>query len=156
MNKTTGLGLSEDLIVSVVELCTTVLFLIIYIYVSFNATCSGKPAWPLKGFKPVQESYGYFVIYLDIFGQSFKFKEGKVGPKKIKATVHHGKFGQLASSSDTNHGWRLEHAWHCFEANTFGFGLEPLRPLSIGFHGNEQSMPCNHKNMNVACVYHRY
>ena len=32
MNKTTGLGLSEDLIVSVVELCTTVLFLIIYIY----------------------------------------------------------------------------------------------------------------------------
>lgn len=32
MNKTTGLGLSEDLIVSVVELCTTVLFLIIYTY----------------------------------------------------------------------------------------------------------------------------
>lgn len=75
MNKTTGLGLSEDLIVSVVELCTTVLFLIIYIYVSFNAACSGKPAWPLKGFKPVQESYGYFVVSLDILGQSFKFKE---------------------------------------------------------------------------------
>lgn len=76
-------------------------------YVSFNATCSGKPAWPLEGFKPVQESYGYFVVYSDIFGQSFKIQEGKVGPKQIKATIDHGKFGQLASSSDTNHGWNM-------------------------------------------------